>query len=67
MKKCTKCNNKISSVLRADGIPNGVGFVMEDGREITLCNDCIIKLGLLKQEQDEEGLNKFFAEIGVDA
>lgn len=67
MIKCDKCNNNISDVIqRGDGLPNAIGFELEDGRVITLCADCISKLGELKERNDEAGLKAFFKAIGVE-
>ena len=42
MIKCDKCENIISDTIqRSDGLPNGVGMQLEDGRTITICADCI--------------------------
>lgn len=61
--KCDKCGNIISNkIQRADGLPNGVGFELEDGRLINLCSGCIMCLGML----NDEGKKKFFNELGVD-
>lgn len=59
--KCDNCKKEFKSGNREDGIPNGVGFQMEDGTTITLCADCLIELGKL----DEKGRNKFFKRLGV--
>lgn len=61
--KCDKCGNIISNkIKRADGLPNGVGFELEDGRLINLCSGCIMCLGML----NDEGKQKFFNELGVE-
>lgn len=67
MINCDKCKNNISDVIqRGDGLPNAVGFETEDGRIITLCADCINKLGELKERNDEAGLKAFFNDLGVE-
>ena len=43
--KCDKCGREFEPGNRPDGIPNGVGFVIKDGRVITVCAECIIKNG----------------------
>ena len=42
---CYKCGRKFFPGNNADGIPNGVGFVLKDGRIVTFCARCIMKLG----------------------
>ena len=67
MIKCDKCENIISDTIqRSDGLPNGVGMQLEDGRTITICADCINEIGRLKEAGDDEGLNNFFRELGVE-
>lgn len=45
-----------------NGLPNGIGFELEDEKVITLCQDCIIKLGAL----DDKGKYAFFKELGIE-
>lgn len=60
MRKCNKCKRNISEqITRADGLPNGVGFELENGEVITLCAECIIKLGGM----DKKGKDQFFKEL----
>lgn len=41
--KCDFCGKKIDMrEKRADGLPAGVGFELEDGRIINLCTDCVL-------------------------
>ena len=61
---CDKCGNYISQTLiRPDGVPNGVGFELENCRVITLCADCIKDLGRLKALGDQAGIDAFFDDI----
>ena len=39
--KCDICGKEFEAGNRPDGIPNGVGFVLGDGRIITACSDCV--------------------------
>lgn len=63
---CDKCSSKFISGNGADGLPNGVGFALQDGRTITLCKVCIMELGRLKEAEDGDGFKKFWAELGVE-
>ncbi len=56
---CDKCESIIVSG-NTNGLPNGVGFELQDGSVITLCAACLMKLGSL----DEKGKDKFFKELG---
>lgn len=63
MKKCDRCKSNISeSIIRADGLPSGVGFELESGKVITLCAACIMELG----KRDARGKDLFFKELGID-
>ena len=64
--KCDKCDNMFISGNSANGLPNGVGFQMQDGKVITLCQRCIMKLGKLKEAGDKAGLKSFWAELGIE-
>lgn len=50
---CSNCKHFFSAGHRIDGTPNGVGFVLEGGAEITLCANCLIELG--KMTIDQQG------------
>lgn len=39
--KCDKCGKEFKPGNRPSGVPNGVGFVLADGTEITICAECI--------------------------
>ena len=45
-----------------NGLPNGIVFELEDWKVVTLCQDCIIKLGAL----DDKGKYAFFKELGIE-
>lgn len=53
--KCDKCKKVFYFGNHSDGTPNGIAFETADGT-ITLCRDCIIKLGAL----DEKSKAEFF-------
>ena len=61
--KCDRCKNHISKkIIRGDGLPNGMTFQRQEGKDITLCADCIMELGQL----DDEGKKDFFEKLGVE-
>lgn len=43
---CDLCGKVFESGNREDGLPNGVGFIAEDGVEITICTDCLLYIDL---------------------
>ena len=59
---CSKCKNKVYIGNRPDGLPNGVGFEMEDGLVINLCANCIMELGKLDRESQEEFIGELVEE-----
>lgn len=40
--KCDKCGKNFKRGNRPDGIPNGIGFQLQDGRVINVCADCVM-------------------------
>lgn len=40
--KCSKCGKEFEIGNRDDGLPNGIGLPLEDGRIINVCTECII-------------------------
>lgn len=48
--KCDICDKEFFAGNRPDGLPNGVGFCLDDGLQITVCSDCIM---------DNERLQRF--------
>lgn len=42
---CDECGKEFSPRNRPDGLPNGVGFLLEDGKILNICADCIIEMG----------------------
>lgn len=43
--KCEMCGKEIIPGNDENGLPNGVGFELEDGIILTVCSDCICKTG----------------------
>lgn len=43
--RCNECGRLFSSGHNSNGLPNGVGFELEDGNIYNICIDCIIKKG----------------------
>ena len=58
---CTKCGKRWK-LGNTNGMPNMVGFGLDDGRVINICQECMIELGKL----DEQGKDKFFEDMGVE-
>ena len=54
--KCDNCGNTFTFGDRV-GIPNGVSFITKKGT-ITLCADCIIKIGKMNPHQRDEFLKR---------
>lgn len=50
--KCHYCGKYFGPEILRDGIPNGVGFVLEDGTEMNVCSDCILDV-----EEKEDGMD----------
>lgn len=62
--RCDKCKTYIDvKAKRKDGLPNMVQAVQEDGSVISLCTECINLLGTLKEKEDKEGMEQFWADI----
>ena len=60
--KCDGCGKEFKHGNYIDGTPNGMGFQLEDGRLITLCRGCIIKLGMMSEEHKNEFFKKILGE-----
>ena len=56
---CNKCGKKIKNG-NSNGLPNGLGFQLQTGEVINLCQKCIIELGSIKDPNEQD---KFFNEI----
>lgn len=42
--KCDECGKYFLAGSRPDGLPNGIGFMMEDGSVHNVCADCLTKI-----------------------
>lgn len=62
MPKCNKCGKNIVTERRLDGLPNGVGLELEDGKTIYICTGCVLKLGELPEDEREEFIDSIAAE-----
>ena len=51
--KCDGCGKEIVPGNRPDGVPNGVGFVLADGKVVNYCAECLEEIG--RQMQKDEG------------
>ena len=60
--KCDHCGKEFESGNREDGLPNGVGFVTDDGRHITLCSDCLMMVGAMPSRERLEFYKELFME-----
>ena len=58
---CDKCKKKIKQGIRKDGLPNAIGFELEDGKEIILCKECLDDLG----SRNEKEKQKFLDELNL--
>lgn len=56
--KCDNCGKEFEPGNRPDGIPNGIGYQLQDGTIYNICTDCIIKIGqeLAEQKGDRDGM-----------
>ena len=52
--RCDKCGKEFKVGNRPDGLPNGVGFQLEDGSIYTVCADCLIEMGREKREKKND-------------
>ena len=51
---CDKCKKFFMSGNRPDGIPNGVKMLLKGGKSVTICADCMVKLGAMKTEAEKD-------------
>ena len=52
--KCMDCGERVPIGNDKDGIPNMVGFQMEDGKVINICSKCISKVGQMPEAEREK-------------
>lgn len=62
---CDKCN-KAFEAGETNGLPNGVGFELANGKIITLCAECIERLGALDQQGRESFIDELAKRKGVN-
>ena len=55
---CKNCKRFFMSGNRADGLPNGLGFVQKDGKKLDICANCLISLGQMDEKQKAEFFEK---------
>jgi hypothetical protein len=55
---CKNCGKVFAFGNRPDGIPNGVGFQLQNGKMINLCADCLIHLGQLDEVQKKAFIDR---------
>lgn len=55
---CSKCGKRFK-IGNTNGMPNGCGFMMDDGTLINVCQQCLIELGGMSKEEKDA----FFADI----
>ena len=58
MIRCTKCGKSFTPG-NVGGLPNGVGFQLDNGTLINICRECLIEVG----EMDDKDRDKFFEEL----
>lgn len=63
--KCDKCGERFIAGNK-NGVPNGLGFRMKDGKLINICRKCIEHLGKLNHEGKEEEIKKFWRDLGIE-
>ena len=56
---CSNCGKRIVPG-NTNGLPNGVGFVQDDGTIINLCQQCLIDFGKMSKEEKD----RFFTDRG---
>lgn len=52
---CDKCGKYFEDGNYPDGTPNGIKAILKDGRELTVCHDCIISFSTPAGKQWLEG------------
>ena len=53
MMKCNECGKTFTYGNGPDGLPNGIGFVLEEGSRVDICKECVMKAGM---EHDYENM-----------
>ena len=52
--KCLSCGKTFKKANWIDGMPNGMTFVLQSGKQITVCRGCIIKIGMMNDTDKNE-------------
>lgn len=58
--RCSHCNCLIYPG-ESNGLPNGIGMVLEGGKKINICQQCLIDVGMMSKTQKDkffEGLER---------
>lgn len=51
---CTNCGRKFKAGNAPDETPNGVTFVLQNNKKITMCRYCIVRLGMMSKENQDK-------------
>ena len=51
--QCNECGKKFFPGNDEEGLPNGVGFQLQDGSIYNICKDCLIKKGMEAHGNDQ--------------
>lgn len=52
---CDGCGNTFTPGNRKSGIPNGVGFILDNGQQVNVCADCMMNEDKVKEICDKYG------------
>ncbi len=63
---CDNCKRFFVAGNDRDGIPNGVKFVMKDGKSITMCGKCLIRLGEMTDKEKDTFFETLKDKKGID-
>ena len=55
--KCCKCGNHFK-IGNTNGLPNGIGFQLDNGKLVNVCQKCITELGTLSEAERTEWFNE---------
>lgn len=55
--KCDCCGNKFIAGNDSRGLPNGVGFELDDGTLVNVCRLCLMNKSKLDNFLKEKGIN----------
>lgn len=51
--KCDRCGKEFRPGNRTNGLPNGLEFLMADGRSVIVCTGCLLEFA-------KKGIKEFF-------